>query len=67
MSTELLSICLPDGQIVNWTVQEVMRYEGEWQVNLAHLTSQELEQGIARLKGCLAHGNDVTCEVCSDD
>ena len=64
---ELLSIRLPDGQIVEWSPARIAEYQGDWQVNLAHLTPQELEQGIARLKMCLAHGNDVTCEVCGSD
>ena len=63
---ELLSIRLPDGTIRELTVAELTAYEGDWQVNLAAISPQELEQGIARLKVCLAHGNGEKCEVCGD-
>lgn len=64
---ELLSIRLPDGTIRELTTAELVAYQGDWQVNLAHLTEHELEQGIARLKRCLAHEDGVRCPVCSGD
>ena len=63
---ELLSIRLPDGQIVEWSSARIAEYQGDWTVNLATITPQELEQGIARLKQCLAHENGEKCEVCGD-
>lgn len=67
MSTELLSIRLPDGQIVLWTIEHIAEYQGDWTVNLAHLTEHELATGIERLKQCLAHEDGVTCPVCRSD
>jgi hypothetical protein len=67
MSTELLSIRLPDGRIVSWTPEQIVAYDQEWQVNLAHLTESELEQGIARLKRCMAHEDGEKCPLCGED
>jgi hypothetical protein len=34
MSEQLYDIRLPDGSIVQWTVQQIADCEDEWQVNL---------------------------------
>ena len=66
-NTELLSIRLPDGQIVLWTPGQLAAHEDDWHVNLAQLTPEEAEIGIARLMRCLAHEDGEKCEVCSGD
>ena len=64
---ERFSLRLPDGQVVEWTVQEIMSYQVDWKAELATIPEYELEQGMARLKGCLAHDDGAKCPVCSGD
>lgn len=60
---ELLSIRLADGTYVEWTPEQIRKYEGEWTVNIRTLDGP----GAQRLLACLAHEDDVTCSVCGDD
>ena len=60
---ELLSIRLADGRYVEWTPEQIRRYDGDWKVNLRTLD----EAKAKRLLACLAHDDDTKCTVCGGD
>jgi len=63
LDQQLLTIRLVDGSLVTRTPEQIAQYEEDWRVILAHTS----EQGARRLLGCLAHDDDVKCEVCGGD
>jgi urease accessory protein UreH len=66
-AAETFAIRLSDGSQVDWTAQQIVAYEGNWEVNLARVNVREWTDGYSRLLACLAHGDSVTCEVCGND
>jgi hypothetical protein len=68
LEQERLTIRLPDGSSVTWTPEQIAAYQDDWMVILAHyILVHANEQGARRLLACLAHSDDVTCEVCGSD